>query len=171
MGEEQTTKVDSQTFAAKEKSSEKSFVIISEKKPLLQSEKDGNHDDSKDRDAEFARLELEKRLALIKAWEESEKTKADNKAYKKLSAVGAWENTKRASVEAELKQIEEDFERKKAAYAEKMKNKIAEIHKEAQEKRAIVEAKRGEHILKIEETSANFRATGNIPKKLFACFN
>lgn len=30
-------------------------------------------------DAEFARLELEKRLALIKAWEESEKTKADNK--------------------------------------------------------------------------------------------
>lgn len=52
-----------------------------------------------------------------------------------------------------------------------MKNKIAEIHKEAQEKRAIVEAKRGEHILKIEETSANFRATGIIPKKLFACFN
>lgn len=30
-------------------------------------------------DAALARVELEKRLALIKAWEDSEKTKADNK--------------------------------------------------------------------------------------------
>nr|GMC80764.1 remorin-like [Ipomoea batatas] len=59
-----------------------------------------------DRDAALAQLELEKRLALIKAWEENEKAKADNKAHKKLSAIAAWENTKKASVEAQLKQIE-----------------------------------------------------------------
>nr|GMC87343.1 remorin isoform X2 [Ipomoea batatas] len=56
--------------------------------------------------AALAQLELEKRLALIKAWEENEKAKADNKAHKKLSAIAAWENTKKASVEAQLKQIE-----------------------------------------------------------------
>ncbi|KAI8546350.1 hypothetical protein RHMOL_Rhmol07G0109900 [Rhododendron molle] len=32
-----------------------------------------------DRDTALARVETEKRMALIKAWEESEKTKADNK--------------------------------------------------------------------------------------------
>nr|GMC85191.1 remorin-like [Ipomoea batatas] len=63
----------------------------------------------KDRDAALAQLELEKRLALIKAWEENEKAKADNKAHKKLSAIAAWENTKKASVEAQLKQIERSF--------------------------------------------------------------
>ncbi|PRQ17748.1 hypothetical protein RchiOBHm_Chr7g0198371 [Rosa chinensis] len=35
-----------------------------------------------------AEIETEKRLALIKAWEESEKTKAENRAYKRMSAVG-----------------------------------------------------------------------------------
>ncbi|GMQ05360.1 hypothetical protein CsSME_00050421 [Camellia sinensis var. sinensis] len=35
--------------------------------------------DAVDRDALLARVVTEKRLALIKAWEESEKTKAENK--------------------------------------------------------------------------------------------
>lgn len=30
----------------------------------------------------------------------------ENRAHKKLSAVGSWENTKKANVEAELKKIE-----------------------------------------------------------------
>ncbi|EYU38363.1 hypothetical protein MIMGU_mgv11b021583mg, partial [Erythranthe guttata] len=61
---------------------------------------------TKDRDVALAQVEMEKKLALIKAWEDNEKAKADNKAYKKLSALDAWESTKRASLEAQLKQIE-----------------------------------------------------------------
>ncbi|KAL3498805.1 hypothetical protein ACH5RR_041537 [Cinchona calisaya] len=193
MGEEQAKQVERETLALvlaasppretspeektpKQDSSEKALPPI--EKPIFVAEKAADHQedekskvDSKDRDVALARVELEKRLALIKAWEDSEKAKADNKAYKKLSGIGAWENTKKASVDAELKQIEEEFEKKKAKSAEKMKNKMAEIHKEAEEKRATVEAKRGEDTLKIEEAAAKFRSTGNIPKNLFGCFN
>ncbi|XP_058082782.1 remorin-like [Magnolia sinica] len=125
---------------------------------------------SKDRDVALAQVENEKRSCLIKAWEESEKTKAENKAQKKLSAIGSWENTKKASVEAQLKKMEEKLEKKKAEYGEKMKNKAAIIHKEAEEKRAMVEAMRGEEILKAEETAAKYRATGHVPKKILGCF-
>lgn len=62
------------------------------------------------------------------------------------------------------------MEKKKAEYAEKIKNKIATIHKEAEEKRAIIEAKKGEDVLKAEETAAKYRATGTAPKKLLGCF-
>ncbi|GAY42155.1 hypothetical protein CUMW_064630 [Citrus unshiu] len=92
------------------------------------------------------------------------------RAQKKLSAVAAWENSKKASLEAKLKKIEEQLERKKAEYAEKMKNKVALVHKEAEEKRAMVEARRGEDVLKAEEIAAKYRATGTTPKKLLGCF-
>ncbi|GMH29566.1 hypothetical protein Nepgr_031409 [Nepenthes gracilis] len=130
----------------------------SEKKPF---------EGSINRDAVLARVETEKRTALIRAWEESEKSKAENKAHKRISAVDAWENSKKASVEADLKKIEEKLEKKKAEYVEIMNNKIAMIHKEAEEKKAMVEAKLGEEILKAEEMAAKYRATGTTPKKLF----
>ncbi|KAJ0752314.1 putative remorin [Helianthus annuus] len=47
-----------------------------------------------------------------------------------------------------------------------MKNKIALIHKKAEEKRALTEAKCGEDLLKAEEIAAKCRATGETPKKL-----
>ncbi|KAJ1272011.1 hypothetical protein BS78_06G170500 [Paspalum vaginatum] len=125
---------------------------------------------SNDRDLALARVESEKRNSLIKAWEENEKTKSENKAAKKISAILSWENTKKANIEAQLKKIEEQLEKKKAEYAEKMKNKVAIIHKEAEEKRAMVEAKRGEEVLKAEEMAAKYRATGHAPKKLIGCF-
>ncbi|KAL2547523.1 Remorin family protein [Forsythia ovata] len=144
--------------------------------PLVQNAADhgieksvGDFKDNKD--AALARVELEKRLALIKAWEDSEKAKADNKAYKKLSSIEAWENTKKASVEAQIKQIEEEFEKKKAEYREKMKNKMVEIHKAAEEKRAVIEAKKKEDFLKVVETAAKFRSTNTTPNKLLGCFN
>lgn len=127
--------------------------------------------DSIDKDAMLARVVAEKRLALIKAWEDSEKTKAENRAHKKLSAVGLWEDGKKASVEAQLKKIEQDMEKKKAEYVEKMKNKIAEIHRSAEEKRAIVEAQKREEFVDLEETAAKFRSRGETPRKLFACFS
>ncbi|KAL6986209.1 hypothetical protein U1Q18_019577 [Sarracenia purpurea var. burkii] len=54
---------------------------------------------------------------------------------------------------------------------EKMSNKKAEICKAAEEKRAMVEGKHGEDILKVKEMASKFRATGNIPKRLFRCFS
>lgn len=62
------------------------------------------------------------------------------------------------------------MERQKAEYVEKLKNKVALIHKEAEEKRALVEAKRGEDALKAEEMAAKYRATGTGPKKLLGWF-
>ncbi|KAJ7974205.1 Remorin [Quillaja saponaria] len=151
-----------------EKPAESKALALVEKTPKAAEEK--SLEGSVHRDAVLARVATEKRLSLIRAWEESEKSKSENKAYKKLSAIGAWENSKKASVGAELKQIEEKLEKKKAEYVEKLKNKIAEIHKEAEEKRAVIEAKRGEDLLKAEEVAAKYRATGTTPKKLLGCF-
>ncbi|KAK1420187.1 hypothetical protein QVD17_21576 [Tagetes erecta] len=125
---------------------------------------------SLDRDVALAEVEKEKTLSFIKAWEETEKTKAENKAQKELSAITAWENTKKADIEAKLKQIEEKYEKKKAEYAEKMKNKVGLVHQQAEEKRALVEAGRCEDRLKAEELAAKYRATGTVPKKLIGCF-
>lgn len=124
-----------------------------------------------ERDAVLAQVEAEKRLALIRAWEESEKSQAESKAYKKLAITGSWENTQIASVEAQIKQIEEEIEKKKAEQAEKMKIKLVEIHKEAEVKKATIEAKRREDIIKVREAAVKFRTTGYIPRKLLRCFS
>ncbi|BFG21942.1 hypothetical protein CerSpe_082160 [Prunus speciosa] len=123
-----------------------------------------------DRDIALSQLEKEKSLSFIRAWEESEKAKAENKAQKKLSDITAWENSRKASVEAKLRSMEEKLEKKKAQYAEKMKNQVALLHKQADEKRALAIANRGEDFLKADETAAKYRATGSIPKKFLGCF-
>ena len=64
----------------------------------------------------------------------------------------------------------EKLEKKKAEYKEQMKNKIALIHKEAEEKRAMIEAKRAEDLLRAEEAAAKYRTTGKAPKKLLGLF-
>ncbi|CAA0830801.1 Remorin family protein [Striga hermonthica] len=171
MAEEQLNKVE--TEASEEKVEAPNDV--SEEKALLvvensEAAEEKNPEGSINRDAVLARVATEKRFSLTKAWEESEKSKAENKAQKKISAIGAWENSKKANLEAELKKIEEQLEKKKAEQIEKMKNKVALIHKQAEEKRAIVEAKRGEDLLKAEEVAAKYRATGTAPKKLLGCF-
>ncbi|KAL6498813.1 hypothetical protein OROGR_028360 [Orobanche gracilis] len=120
--------------------------------------------ESVDRDIALAKLEYEKKLSFIKAWEEREKSKVENKAEKRHSKVTSWENSKKASLEAQLKHIQEQLERKKAEHAEKMKNEEALIHKRAEEKRAIVEAEKGELLLKTEQMAAKYRATGQVPK-------
>ncbi|KAI3879471.1 hypothetical protein MKX03_014091 [Papaver bracteatum] len=144
----------------------KALAVIEKEKTEV--EKISGHG-SHERDSALARLESEKRMSLIKAWEESEKTKAENKALKKMSTLSAWENSKKATIEMELKKIEEKLEKKKGEYIEKMNNKIGLLHKDAEEKRAMIQAKRGEELLKAEETAAKYRATGLAPKKLFGC--
>ncbi|KAJ4956685.1 hypothetical protein NE237_013468 [Protea cynaroides] len=152
----------------KEKVDDSKALAIVEKVPESTGEKSSGG--SLDRDVALARLESDRKVALIKAWEENEKTKAENKAQTKLSAIASWENSKKATLEMKLKKTEEQLEKKKAEYVEKMKNQVALIHKEAEEKRAMVEAKRGEDLLKAEEMSAKYRATGSTPKKLIGCF-
>jgi Skp family chaperone for outer membrane proteins len=63
--------------------------------------------------------------------------------------------------------MQEQLEKKKAAYEEKLKNKLAMLHKTAEEKRALTEAKRGEEIIMAEELAAKYRAKGEAPTKLF----
>ncbi|KAF0931686.1 hypothetical protein E2562_005683 [Oryza meyeriana var. granulata] len=125
---------------------------------------------SNDRDIALAKVETDKRESLIKAWEENEKAKAENRASKKLLDIISWENTKKAVIKTQLKRKEEELERKKAEYAEKAKNKEAIVHKEAEEKRAMVMARRGEEVIKAEEMAAKYRATGVTPKKHLGCF-
>ncbi|XP_015078400.1 remorin-like [Solanum pennellii] len=125
-----------------------------------------------DRDATLVRLTTEKRLPLIKAWEESEKAKAENKAQKKIAKILALENSKKASLEAELKRTKRSNVEKEGRYIDKLKNKIVKlVHKSAEEKRVITEAKRGEDLLTAKEIAAKCRATGSSPKKpVLGCF-
>ncbi|MFS7969366.1 putative remorin [Helianthus anomalus] len=152
--------VDPPVIEDKPADDSKALAIV--EKPAVE---DKPSEGSVNRDAVLARVATEKKDSLIKAWEESEKSKAENKAQQKISAIGAWENSKKADLEAELKKIEENLEKKKAKYIEKMKNKIALLHKTAEEKRAMTEARRGEDLLKAEEVAAKCRATGTTPKK------
>ncbi|CAH1448000.1 unnamed protein product [Lactuca virosa] len=150
------------------KADDSKAVAVAEKTPVPEVKKSSKN--SLDRDMALAGVDKEKKLSFIKAWEESEKSKVENKSQKELSAITSWENTKKADVEAKLKQIEEKFDKKKAEYAEKMKNKVGLIHKQAEEKRAMVEAKKSEDHLKTEELAAKYRATGTVPKKALGCF-
>ncbi|KAG6500196.1 hypothetical protein ZIOFF_040038 [Zingiber officinale] len=122
---------------------------------------------STDRGAILARALTEKRLSLIKAWEENEKVESENKAVKKIAEIVAWENSKKAEVEAKQKKKEEKLEKKKAEYAERMKNKIASIRKEAEAKKVITEAKQGKEVMKVEEKAAKYRSTGLAPRKIW----
>ncbi|CAL9208491.1 unnamed protein product, partial [Musa hybrid cultivar] len=126
---------------------------------------------SADRDALLAQVENDKRISLIRAWSAGEKTKADNKAQRKMSSILSWENTKMATIEAEIKKNEERLEKKKADSEEKAKNKIAMIHKEAEGRRAMVESKHGEELLRAEEAVAKYHSTGHTPKKGAGCFS
>ncbi|KAL8240845.1 hypothetical protein R6Q59_014200 [Mikania micrantha] len=145
---------------------EKAIVPV---EPRVHAEKPAEVCEEKQKEA-FINRAMEKKESLIKAWEESEKSKSENKAQQKLSSIKAWENSKKAELEAKLKKIEEDLEIKKAKYIEKMKNKVVLVHKTAEEKRAITEAKCREDILKAEEVATKLRATGGTPKKLLGWF-
>lgn len=67
--------------------------------------------------------------------------------------------------------MQEKLEKKKALYFEKMQNKIAELHKEAEEKRMMVQAAKKEECQKVEEMAEKYRATGHAPKNKISCFH
>ncbi|KAH9611073.1 hypothetical protein KSS87_018976 [Heliosperma pusillum] len=194
MAEEESTTVEAETrrLLPETLPKETSTPVVETQAPLLEKEtavvststyiekvtelSEENPEDEKPsegslgRDTQLSRVETQKRMSLIKAWEESEKSKVENKAHKKKAVIEVWVNIKKATIEAQLKKIEQCLEKKKAEHAEKMKNKMAMIHKEAEERKAMVEAKHAEHLLKVEEIASKYRATGKTPKKLLALF-
>nr|KAJ0191555.1 hypothetical protein LSAT_V11C800425750 [Lactuca sativa] len=98
-----------------------SFAII--EKPI----EDKTEEGSVHREVVLARVSIEKKDAQIKHGK-----KARNQKQRTTSSIGAWENSKKADLEAEQKKIK---------YIEKMKNQIALLHKNAEEKRAMTKAK------------------------------
>ncbi|XP_078446575.1 remorin-like isoform X2 [Wolffia australiana] len=118
----------------------------------------------------LARVKTAKRISLAKAWEENKKAMIENRYHKELSAIISWENAKKADVELDMKKYEDLLEKKKAEYEEKMKNKEAKIHRRAEEKRAVVEANKGQALLKAEELAGKYREKGFNPRTvLFDC--
>ncbi|VAI51764.1 unnamed protein product [Triticum turgidum subsp. durum] len=107
---------------------------------------------------------MNRKLSMVKAWEENQKSKVDNRAEHKMSSILSWENTNKAAVQAKLRTREEKLEKKKAECVEKMRNRAAMIHKEAEEKRQ-------EEMIKCQEMAAKHRSQGTTPKKKFlTCF-
>eukprot|EP00250_Pteridium_aquilinum_P003161 c13487_g1_i1 orf=324-968(+) len=124
---------------------------------------------SLNRDLVLAKLNQERMLSLIKAWEENTKAKSLHRYNRKVAKISAWEKAKRAKAEADLKALEEKLEKQKAEYVEWMNNKIAAVHMKAEEERALADAHHGEELLKAEELAAKYRASGSLPKRYPFC--
>jgi multidrug efflux pump subunit AcrA (membrane-fusion protein) len=115
------------------------------------------------------KIEHDKIVARAKAWEEDALARIESRNQREEAKINAEELTMKNKAEARLRKNEEKLEKMKATYLEQMKNEIAAAHKAAEEKRALVAAKKGQDILKTEEMAAKIRATGIFPKK-FGCF-
>ncbi|KAI5072611.1 hypothetical protein GOP47_0012717 [Adiantum capillus-veneris] len=125
---------------------------------------------SLNREIVLAKLNQEKVLSLIRAWEDNIKAKSVNRLGKKLAKISAWEKAKKARAEAHLQELEEKLEKKKASFVENVKNEIAAVHRKAEEERALAEANHGAQTLKAEEVAAKYRASGKLPRKYAMCF-
>ncbi|CAL4917452.1 unnamed protein product [Urochloa decumbens] len=159
-------------------------------------EKPAATDGSRDRDAFLTRVATDKTTSLIRAWEESEKAKADNRqkkpplcCYMMMLCVCSFHESdclnflcpgraarRLANVtsweNSKVAQMEAELkkihlEMKKAAQAEKLRNSAAAARRAAEEKRAAAVAMRGEEVIRAEEAAARYRATGQAPAKLF----
>lgn len=125
---------------------------------------------SLNRDIVLAKLNKEKVLSLIKAWEENVKAKSQHRYIKKVAKISAWEKAKKAKAEAHLQALEEKLEKKKASCVESVQNEIAAVHMRAEEERTLAEAHHGKEALKAEEVAAKYRASGRTPRKYGFCF-
>ncbi|XP_024389081.1 remorin isoform X1 [Physcomitrium patens] len=115
------------------------------------------------------KIEHDKLVSNVAAWEQNQREKIESRTHREEEKITAEETTMKKKAEARLRQKEEKLEKLRAKYQEAMKNEVAAAHKVAEEKRAMVAAKKGMDILKTEETAAKIRATGKFPVK-FGCF-
>ncbi|VVA93611.1 unnamed protein product [Arabis nemorensis] len=107
----------------------------------------------------LAEIEKEKRLALIKSWEDNEKAKAQTKAYRELCSIESWENNMKAILELDLKKMEESLKVEKAEYSKRLKKKIPEIEKIAEAKREKIEKQKVQESIKVKKMSEKLSAT------------
>lgn len=63
--------------------------------------------------------------------------------------------------------MQQNLEKKAAQHAEKLKNQVPKIQKQAKDKRAMVEAKKGKDLHKVEKVAEKFRTNGHAPDKPF----
>ncbi|KAL0643772.1 hypothetical protein Bca4012_042062 [Brassica carinata] len=118
----------------------------------------------------FVEIEKEKTIALINAWEENEKAKAQTKAYKELCSIEAWENNMKTSLELDLKKMEENSEVEKAEYSKRFKKKIPEIEKIAEAKREKIEKLKEQKSINLKKMSEKLSANPNAyPPKTKTC--
>uniref|UniRef100_A0A1J3EMS7 Remorin C-terminal domain-containing protein n=1 Tax=Noccaea caerulescens TaxID=107243 RepID=A0A1J3EMS7_NOCCA len=107
----------------------------------------------------LVKIEKEKSIALINAWEENEKAKAQTKAYRELCSIEAWENNMKTALELDLKKMEENLEVEKSEYTKRFKKKVPEIEKIAEAKREKIEKQKGQETIKLEKMSDKLTAT------------
>lgn len=102
------------------------------------------------------------------AWEEAEKAKYMARFNREEINIQAWEDHQKAKTEAEMRQIEVEVERMRAKAQDKLMNKVAAVHRKAEEKLAAAEAKRNCHAAKAEQKADYIRKTGRFPSS-FSC--
>ncbi|CAN7026157.1 unnamed protein product [Brassica oleracea var. botrytis] len=125
---------------------------------------------SSNQNENFVEIEKEKTIALINAWEENEKAKAQTKAYKELCSIEAWENNMKTSLELDLKKMEENSEVEKAEYSKRFKKKIPEIEKIAEAKREKIEKLKEQKSINLKKMSEKLSANPNAyPPKTKTC--
>ncbi|KAF2600017.1 hypothetical protein F2Q68_00011273 [Brassica cretica] len=100
----------------------------------------------------------------IAAWaskEDEEKDASTSQTSKSVSEVraSAWEEAEKAKHMARIKGRAQD----------RLMNKIAEIERKAEEKRAAAEAKKNREAAKTEKQAEEIRRTGKVPSLLFSC--
>ncbi|KAG2262333.1 hypothetical protein Bca52824_069412 [Brassica carinata] len=116
---------------------------------------------SSNQNEKFVEIEREKSLALLNAWKENEKAKAQTKAYRELCSLEEWENNMKTALELDLKKMEENLEVEKGENSKRFKKKIPEIKKIAEAKREKIEKQKEKGTIKLKRMSEKLSANPN----------
>ncbi|KAJ6843475.1 uncharacterized protein M6B38_296810 [Iris pallida] len=106
--------------------------------------------------------EVESKIA---AWEAAELAKVHNRFKREEAIITGWEDEQVEKATACLRKIERKLEEEKARAVERMRNDVAVARQKAEEKRASVEAKRGEKLARVLELGKLMKIVGKPPSK------
>ncbi|KAH7424658.1 hypothetical protein KP509_11G018300 [Ceratopteris richardii] len=119
----------------------------------------------------LAQVNREETNSYINAWEGKERANVNNRFEKAMSRISGWENAKKVAIDSSMRQSIQELERRKAIIMERMKNELAEVHRQAQQKIAKANATRQAELLRINEEAAAYRSQGLKPNKGLGCFD
>ncbi|XP_050376515.1 remorin 4.2 [Argentina anserina] len=103
------------------------------------------------------------------AWEKAEMKKIQNRYEKVKAAILAWENEKKMQVKIKMESRKREMEQRRARNMQHYQVKQERIDQIAGGARAQVEAKRRNEESKVREKAKRIRATGKVPVTCF-CF-